>query len=98
MGYNITRTPWFQLSFELGHMLEYRLGQRLSQLHVGHMLEPIPYQEQAGRGQLGDFRLRPEFSHLGSRHFDVTIPGGYYTQARLGELESSLYLDHLFRL
>jgi hypothetical protein len=28
----------------------------------------------------------------------VTTPGGYYTQARLGELESSLYLDHLFRL
>jgi RHS repeat-associated protein len=85
MGYDTTQVPRSQLKLERGHMMESRMWEHFSQDPAGKFWEPVPYGEQAaGHGQLGDFRLKPEFQEWGTKQIDVTTPGGAWAKMMRG--------------
>jgi hypothetical protein len=86
LGYNPTNTPFWLRRFEIGHVLEGRVGQHVASDPVlSRLIEPISYQEQAvGRGLLGDFRLQRPFQQWDLKHWDVTTAGGAWRKLQRG--------------
>ena len=87
LGYNTSHTPPWLLRIETGHAIEGQVGHQLTQDPVvSKLIEPISYGEQAaGKGLLGDFRLKPPLQdmwHL--KQWDVTTPGQAWRKLQRG--------------